>query len=57
VDASRFGGICYQAANWIYLGQTTGRTRQDRTNNIQVPPKAVYLYPLQATFREELTQR
>jgi hypothetical protein len=57
VDASRFGGICYQAANWIYLGQTTGRTRQDRTNRIQVPPKAVYLYPLQATFREELTQR
>lgn len=28
VDSSRFTGACYRAANWINLGQTTGRTRQ-----------------------------
>ena len=25
VDAQRFAGTCYRAANWIHLGQTTGR--------------------------------
>src|SRR5207237_4212263 len=30
VDASRFRGTCYRAANWIYVGQTTGRGRMDR---------------------------
>ncbi len=24
VDAERFRGTCYRAANWIYVGQTTG---------------------------------
>lgn len=31
VDASR-PGTCYRAANWIELGVTTGRGRQDRTH-------------------------
>jgi hypothetical protein len=30
LDAHRFRGTCYRAANWIYLGQTTGRGRMDR---------------------------
>jgi hypothetical protein len=30
VDADRFRGTCYRAANWIYVGQTTGRGRMDR---------------------------
>jgi hypothetical protein len=30
VDAGRFRGTCYRAANWIHLGQTTGRGRMDR---------------------------
>ena len=46
VDTSRFAGSCYRAANWIDLGQTTGRTRQDRWRQIQVPPKQVFVYPL-----------
>ena len=29
VDA-RFRGACYRAANWIHVGQTTGRGRMDR---------------------------
>lgn len=46
VDTSRYGGICYQAAHWQYVGQTTGRSRQDRAHTLQVPRKAVYLYRL-----------
>jgi hypothetical protein len=54
VDRSRFKGTCYQAANWRRLGQTRGRTRNDRHKRIRVPVKDVYLYPLAADFRREL---
>jgi hypothetical protein len=54
VDTSRFSGGCYRAANWIPVGQTTGRTRQDRDRQLQVPPKAVWVYPLDARFRHHL---
>jgi hypothetical protein len=54
VDTSRFTGVCYRAANWLPVGETTGRTRQDRFNRIEVPRKAVLVRPLVASFREEL---
>lgn len=54
VDTSRFAGRCYRAANWIYLGQTTGRTRQDRQHRIQAPAKGVWVYPLGKHFRRHL---
>ncbi len=54
VDRSRFKGTCYQAANWLRLGQTRGRTRNDRAHDIQAAVKDVYLYPLVADFRREL---
>lgn len=54
VDRSRFAGTCYRAANWIRVGATVGRTRQDRYHRLAVAPKAVYVYPLVANFREEL---
>ena len=54
VERDRFYGTCYQAANWRYVGQTKGRTRNDRDNSIQVPSKDVYLYPLTSAFREVL---
>ena len=54
VDASRFSGGCYRAANWLYVGQTTGRTRQDRWNRIHAPPKRVFVYPLTKSFRHDL---
>ena len=46
VDLSRYTGTCYRAAGWQYVGQTTGRSRQDRDHQLRVPPKAVYLYSL-----------
>ncbi len=55
VDRSRFKGTCYRAANWICVGQTQGRSRQDRDRTLQVPIKDVYLYPLRKDFRDILT--
>jgi hypothetical protein len=54
VDRSRFRGTCYRAANWMRLGTTQGRTRNDRDRCIQAPVKDVYLYPLIQDFRREL---
>lgn len=56
VDTSRFRGTCYRAANWQWVGQTKGRSRQDRHKTMSVPIKDIYLYPLTPRFREELTR-
>jgi hypothetical protein len=54
-DRSRFKGPCDRAANGRRLGQTRGRTRNDRAHRIQAPVKDVYLYPLIPDFRRELS--
>jgi hypothetical protein len=54
VERGRFRGSCYRAANWICVGQTRGRTRQDRQHLLQAPVKEVWVYPLQADFRKAL---
>ena len=54
VDRSRFKGTCCRAANWLRLGATRGRTRNDRAHRIQAPVKDVYLYPLVKDFKEAL---
>ena len=57
VQPDRFQGTCYQAANWIQVGQTTGRTRQSqrhRDNQVHAPVKDIYLYPLAANARQHL---
>jgi len=56
VDRERFRGICYQAANWVRLGSTQGRPRQDRLRDISAPVKDIYLYALRSCFREELNR-
>lgn len=57
VQQDRFRGTCYQAANWVCVGQTTGRTRQSqrhRDNEVHAPVKDIYLYPLRADGRRRL---
>lgn len=56
VERARFAGACYRAANWVRVGQTQGRSRQDRADGTrhQVPIKDIYLYPLHPRFREGL---
>ena len=54
VDPTRFAGTCYRAANWQFVGHTAGR---QRTKEQAAPPspKEIYLYPLQADWRQRLT--
>lgn len=54
VEQDRFQGTAYRAANWLQVGETTGRTRQDRDRSIRAARKAIYLYPLHRRFRERL---
>ena len=54
VDKTRFAGTCYKAANWIYLGDTTGRGKNDHTYKPNRSIKAVWGYPLCKDFRAVL---
>jgi hypothetical protein len=55
VDAARFRGTCYQAANWIHIGQTAGRGRMDREHKADNPAtKNIYVYPLVRDARQRL---
>jgi len=56
VDKQLFSGTCYKAANWIYLGDTTGRGKNDQTNKANRSIKAVWGYPLHKHFRTLLSQ-
>jgi len=54
VDPQRFRGTCYRAANWICLGRTTGRGKNDQTLRPNRSIKEVWGYPLGRDFRERL---
>jgi uncharacterized protein DUF4338 len=56
VDPERFRGTCYRAANWILLGATTGRGKDDQTHRLNRSPKQVLGYPLTPRFRELLQE-
>jgi hypothetical protein len=54
VDRDRFRGTCYRAAGWLHVGATTGRSRNDTDQTLQVPVKDLYLLPLFPDFRRRL---
>ncbi len=54
VDTEKFSGICYRAAGWVHLGETTGRGGNDRTNKVNRSVKAVWGYPLIDEFRRRM---
>jgi len=56
VDPERFRGTCYRAANWLRLGRTTGRGKDDQTGRPNRSIKEVLGYPLTRRFRELLEQ-
>jgi len=56
VDPERFKGTCYKAANWLYLGKTTGRGKNDQTKKPNRSIKAVWGYPLCRDFRVRLCE-
>jgi hypothetical protein len=57
VEAERFTGTCYRAANWREVGQTTGRGRQDRAHRGGRAVKRIFLYALHAQARQRLGGR
>ena len=54
VDPERFRGTCYRAANWIYLGLTTGRGKDSRSTQPNRSRKEVLGYALSTQFRRLL---
>lgn len=58
VEKERFTGACYRAANWIHVGQTTGRGKweQKGEHKVRAPLtiKDIYVYPLQRDVRTVL---
>jgi hypothetical protein len=54
VEPERFAGTCYRAANWVRVGVTQGRGRQDAGHLSLLPVKQVLVYPLQRQARERL---
>jgi hypothetical protein len=56
IDPGRFRGTCYRAANWVLLGETTGRGKNDHTNKPNRPIKEVLGLPLTPRFRQLLSQ-
>jgi hypothetical protein len=55
VEQNLFNGTCYRAANWLCVGQTKGRSRQE--NKLSVPIKDIFLFPLTKNFRQPLCRR
>ena len=55
VERPRFRGTCYQAANWICVGETKGRGKLDVRNQALLPKKAIWVYPLDKGFRSILS--
>jgi hypothetical protein len=54
IDPERFRGTCYRAANWIYLGLTTGRGKDDQTRRPNRSLKQLWVRPLVRDFRRRL---
>jgi Domain of unknown function (DUF4338) len=54
VDPAQYRGTCYRAANWVEIGETSGRGRDDRQHRRHgARPKRVFVYPLR---RDALVQ-
>ena len=54
VDQEYYAGTCYRAANWLYLGQTTGTGLARKGKSYTSSPKQILVLPLVANFREIL---
>jgi hypothetical protein len=56
IDPERFRGTCYRAANWVVLGRTTGRGKDDQTHRPNRSIKVVLGLPLTPRFRQLLQE-
>ena len=53
VDRAQYAGTCFQAANWLCVGQTKGRGRNGSKKEGK-SIKDVYMYPLVQNFRARM---
>ena len=56
IEKERFEGTCYRAANWIQVGETQGRGRQDAAHCRRSSIKRIFVYPLGRRARERLCE-
>jgi hypothetical protein len=54
VERARFAGTCYKAANWSWVGKTSGRGRQDVHKRKEKSIKDIYVRPLCERWKEQL---
>jgi hypothetical protein len=54
IEPARFRGTCYRAANWLPLGLTTGRGKDDLTHQANRSLKELWVQPLGRNFRQRL---
>jgi hypothetical protein len=54
VDTQHFIGTSYRAANWVEIGQTQGRGRQDREHQSAKSIKTIYVYELEPDLRPRM---
>jgi hypothetical protein len=51
-----YTGACYRAANWIEIGKTKGRGRQDTYKKYETTVKTIWVYPLMRNWRQRLVE-
>jgi hypothetical protein len=56
VDPQRFQGTCYRAANWVFLGRSTGGGQAEHRKKPNRSRTEVLGYPLRKHFRHRLCQ-
>ena len=54
VDPERYAGTCYRAANWRYLGDTSGIGLARIGKSYTSSPKKIFVLPLVSDFRTVL---
>ena len=54
VDPTRFGGVCYQADNWLKIGITRGFSKGHDSYEFHGKKKLVFIKPLTKSFRLKL---
>lgn len=57
VDETKYAGVCYRAANWQRLGETSGRGRNDIRGTTDIGRKGIYVYPLDRKWRAQLCEQ
>src|SRR5665648_1067286 len=52
VDRTKYEGTCYRAANWLYVGETSGFGKVGVTYSYHGNKKGVFLYTLNKNFKQ-----